>query len=133
MTICLAYAPTAPGDAALRHCVREAVERGCDVVVVNAAREWDDTTPVELTPDQVQRIDEVMTAAGVSWRWYDGPLGLTGGDEVITAAEDEQVDLVVIGVTDRSHVQKRIVSDTTKHVLLDAPCAVLAVRVDQEV
>ena len=126
MTICLAYAPTEPGRAALRHCVAEARATGCDVLVVNAARDWHDT-PAELDDDAVREVEEQLDGAGVTWRWHEGPHGLSGADEILTAVEEVDVTLVVIGVTDRSHVQKRIVSDTTKQVLLDASCAVLAV------
>ena len=131
MTICLAYAPTEPGRAALRHCVAEARATGCDVLVVNAARDWHDT-PAELDDDAVREVEEQLDGAGVTWRWHEVPHGLSGADEILTAVEEVDVTLVVIGVTDRSHVQKRIVSDTTKQVLLDASCAVLAVRADHE-
>ncbi|AKT50545.1 universal stress protein [Arsenicicoccus sp. oral taxon 190] len=130
MTICLAYAPTEPGRAALRHCAAEARATASEVVVVNATREWRDSIPVELTHEEAAHLTEVMTDAGVPWRWAQQTDGVTGADAIIGVAEDEDVSLVVIGITDRSHVEKRIVSDTTKQVLLDAPCAVLAVRAD---
>ena len=89
-------------------------------------------TPAELDDDAVREVEEQLDGAGVTWRWHEGPHGLSGADEILTAVEEVDVTLVVIGVTDRSHVQKRIVSDTTKQVLLDASCAVLAVRADHE-
>ncbi|WP_392468235.1 universal stress protein [Arsenicicoccus cauae] len=131
MTICLAYAPTEPGRAALRHCVAEARAMGCDVIVVNAARDWHDT-PAELDEEAVREVERQLDGAGIDWRWRQGEHGLRGADEILTAIEEADVTMVVIGVTDRSHVQKRIVSDTTKQVLLDAACAVLAVRAEHE-
>ncbi|WP_409484461.1 universal stress protein [Arsenicicoccus dermatophilus] len=128
MTICLAYAPTAPGRAALAYCAAEAAARGSEVLVVNVTRDRSDGAPVPLSADEAQEL-----AAGLgdlTWRLYDGPHGLSGADEVLTAVEEEHAELVVIGVTGRSHVQKRIVSNTTRQVLLDAPCDVLAVRAD---
>ena len=86
MTICLAYAPTEPGRAALRHCVAEARATGCDVLVVNAARDWHDT-PAELDDDAVREVEEQLDGAGVTWRWHEGPHGLSGADESLTAAE----------------------------------------------
>ena len=108
MTICLAYAPTEPGRAALRHCVAEARATGCDVLVVNAARDWHDT-PAELDDDAVREVEEQLDGAGVTWRWHEGPHGLSGADEILTAVEEVDVTLVVIGVTHRSHVLKRII------------------------
>lgn len=51
------------------------------------------------------------------------------GEVVHDVAKDFGADMIVIGVRNRSRVGKLLLGSATQEILLDAPCAVLAVPV----
>lgn len=131
MRIVLSYAASAPGHAALAAALDEAVRHDAEVIVVNSARADDGVTEVELPADELLQMDRSFAAAGITWRIMDSDPALFPGEAVVAIANEVAADLIVLGVTDRQHVEKRFVSRTTRDVLLDASCAVITVRGDK--
>ena len=49
-------------------------------------------------------------------------------EDLITVANETDADLIVIGLRRRTPVGKLILGSNAQRILLDAPCAVLAVK-----
>ena len=49
-------------------------------------------------------------------------------EDLISVAEEENADFIVIGLRRRSPVGKLILGSNAQRILLDAPCPVLAVK-----
>lgn len=130
MLILCAYAPTTPGRSALRAAIAEAELRGADVLVVNASRRTDGAVRSPFTLTEVHDLAVIFAESNVPWSVNTTGVELSAAEEILEAAEDHQVDLIVVGVTGRRHVEKHIVSSVTRDVLLYAPCPVLTVRAD---
>lgn len=130
MIILCAYAPTDIGRSALRRAIDEAERRGGEVLVVNASRANEDTVRTPFTLTEVHDLSVMFSESDVEWSVNTNGADLTAAEEILEAAEDHDVDLIVLGVTGRRHVEKRIVSTVTRDVLLYADCAVLTVRAD---
>ena len=54
--------------------------------------------------------------------------GLSAEEDIVKFAEDNGVDLIVVGVKRRSKVGKIIMGSTAQYVIIKAPCPVLSVK-----
>jgi nucleotide-binding universal stress UspA family protein len=54
--------------------------------------------------------------------------GLAPAEEILSVAAEVDADLIVIGVRRRSPLGKLVTGSTAQQILLDATCAVLAVK-----
>ncbi len=129
-TIVVGYVPKPEGDAALARAIDEAKLRGDTLVVVNSHRGG-----AEYDGDDSREDDEHMTAvrtrledAGVTFELRQLVRGFEPAEDLIGIAEGADAHLIVIGLRRRTPVGKLILGSNAQRVLLDAPCAVLAVK-----
>lgn len=114
-TIVLGYVPKPEGDAALARAVAEAQLRGSRLIVVNthATDEFDTT---------------VLDDSGIAYDVRSFGSDVDPADELVAIADDNDAELIVIGLRRRSPVGKLILGSSAQRILLDAGCAVLAVK-----
>lgn len=130
-TIVVGYIPSPEGVAALAAAKNEAVIRGANIVVVNTGHHGDYADPAFATAKDIEAIDKELTEAGIAHEVRQPTSGLSAAEELLAAAEWNHATLIVVGVRRRSPVGKLFMGSTSQHVLLDAPCAVLAVKAPQ--
>lgn len=129
-TVVVGYVPKAEGDAALGTAIDEAKLRGAKLVVVNSHRGGPDfdgaaARKAEAEMDAVRaRLDE----SGVSYDLRQLVRGYEPAEDLISIAEANAADLIVIGLRRRSPVGKLILGSNAQRILLDAHCPVLAVK-----
>lgn len=127
MSVVVGYVPTPEGDAALGTAIREAQARGTRLVVILSERGHrfgSEATELQAHADDVRRrLDETGLRHDVRLT----SRGRDVADDIIAAAEDD-CELIVIGLRRRSPVGKLILGSNAQRILLDAPCAVLAVK-----
>lgn len=128
MTIVVGYLPTAEGSAAVDHALRWARLTGDRLLVVNTGRNGDYSHPNFASAEDLDALEEELTQAGIDHEIRQPTTGQPAALEILGAALESDADLVVIGIRRRSPVGKLIAGSTAQHVLLDAPCAVLAVK-----
>ncbi|MBE7325167.1 universal stress protein [Nocardioides sp. Y6] len=127
MTVVVGYMPNEFGEAALAAGVREARRRGTRLLVVNATlgdTYVDDRfVGTSAVPALRERLDS-----------YDVPIefrqemGSGVSQLLVEAARDADAQVLVIGLRPRTPIGKMIMGSVAQRVLLDAPCAVLAVK-----
>ena len=54
--------------------------------------------------------------------------GLEAGEDLVQFAEENKIDLIVVGIRRRSRVQKLVFGSNAQYVILEAPCPVLTVK-----
>jgi nucleotide-binding universal stress UspA family protein len=54
--------------------------------------------------------------------------GLSAEEDIVKFAEDNSIDLIVVGVKRRSKVGKIIMGSTAQYVIIKAPCPVLTIK-----
>ena len=129
-TVVVGYVPKPEGDAALSKAIDEAKLRGTKLVVVNSHRggqefDGDAALKAEKDMDAVRaRLDE----AGVSYDLRQLVRGFEPAEDLISSAEANGAELIVIGLRRRSPVGKLILGSNAQRILLDAHCPVLAVK-----
>lgn len=130
MAVVVGYVPTNEGRAALDRALEECRLRGESLVVIHSDRSGpslgrpaggDDDAHLEELRQELSGNDVEVEVRGLS-------RGNEPAEDLIAVAEEVGADLIVIGLRRRTPVGKLILGSNAQRVLLDAPCAVLAVK-----
>lgn len=130
MTIVVGFVPTKEGRAALARAVEEARLRQSKLVVINSnrgGRDYDDDTS-QTAEAELQRVTDELSGDGLELEVRQLVRGNEPAEDLIAVANDTGADLIVIGLRRRTPVGKLILGSNAQRILLDAPCAVLAVK-----
>jgi nucleotide-binding universal stress UspA family protein len=129
-TIVVGYVPKPEGDTALERAIEEAKLRGSKLVVVNSHRGGRDYDAEDSAKDDQQMSDvkRRLEESGVEFDLRQLVRGFEPAEDLISIAEANDADLIVIGLRRRSPVGKLILGSNAQRILLDAHCAVLAVK-----
>ncbi|WP_068401746.1 universal stress protein [Kribbia dieselivorans] len=130
MTIIVGYLATPEGKAALERAISEAELRKSKLIVVNSARGGSSFTGEDAvkSEEELKKVEERLGAAGIEFEVRQLVRGNDPSDDLIDIAEEVGGDLIVIGLRRRSPVGKLILGSNAQRILLDANCAVLAVK-----
>ncbi len=130
MTIVVGFVPTKEGRAALNRAVEEARGRRTRLVVINSnrgGRDFDDEAN-RAAEAELQGVTDDLTGDGVEVEVRQLVRGNEPAEDLISVAAETDADLIVIGLRRRTPVGKLILGSNAQRILLDAPCAVLAVK-----
>ena len=84
--------------------------------------------PSFAKPEDMEAIEKELSEAGLQHEVLQPTSGLSAAEEILRIVADRDADLLVIGLRRRSPVGKLFLGSTAQQILLDAPCAVLAVK-----
>jgi nucleotide-binding universal stress UspA family protein len=130
VTIVVGFVPTKEGRAALARAVEEASLRRSKLVVINSnrgGRDYDDDTS-QAAEAELQRVTDELSGVGLELEVRQLVRGNEPAEDLISVANDTDAELIVIGLRRRTPVGKLILGSNAQRILLDAPCAVLAVK-----
>jgi len=133
-TIVVGYVPRPEGRAALHRATEEARLRNARLVVVSSQRgtrpfRSDDGADPE---QQLQEVRDKLEEAGIEYDIRQLHRGMDPADDLVAVAAEVDAECIVIGLRRRTPVGKLILGSNAQHVLLDAPCPVLAVKAAEE-
>ncbi len=130
MTIVVGFVPTKEGRAALTRAVEEARMRRARLVVINSnrgGRDFDEDA-TKAAEAELQRVNDELDGEGLELEVRQLVRGNEPAEDLISVANETDADLIVIGLRRRTPVGKLILGSNAQRILLDAPCAVLAVK-----
>ncbi len=130
VTIVVGFVPTKEGRAALSRAVEEARGRRTRLVVINSnrgGRDYDDEAG-RAAEAELQGVTDDLTGEGLEVEVRQLVRGNEPAEDLIAVAGETDADLIVIGLRRRTPVGKLILGSNAQRILLDAPCAVLAVK-----
>lgn len=129
-TIVVGYTDTPEGDAALARAIEECRLRGGRLEVVHSRREGHerDAQEIQRYVEKLEAIDRQLDDAGVEHTVHDYIQGNTPSEDIIECARRTAADLIVIGLRHRTKTGKYLLGSVAQDVLLDAGCAVIAVK-----
>ena len=128
--VVVGYVPKPEGEAAVDQGIAEARLRGVELIVVNShrgGREYDDDTSTRTEQD-LSALETKLKESGLPYDVRQLVRGFEPAEDLISVAEANDADLIVIGLRRRSPVGKLILGSNAQRILLDAHCAVLAVK-----
>lgn len=132
MSVVVAHQHSATGEIALLEGAREARLRQTDLVVINVVESLDLDSREALVASLTDEIREKLQAADlvdVNWKVH---LGVEADDVaglIISLAEQDKADVLVIGARKRSPLGKFLLGSTVQSIILNAPMPVLVVKV----
>ncbi|HET8594777.1 MAG TPA: universal stress protein [Intrasporangium sp.] len=132
MAIVVGYVATKEGRAALKRAAEECVLRKTKLVVISSHRGGRDFDATEATRFEAElaRVQHLLEEKGLDHEVRQLVRGNDPAEDLISVAEDEKADFIVIGLRRRSPVGKLILGSNAQRILLDASCPVLAVKAD---
>ena len=133
MSIVVGYVATKEGKAALRAASAEARLRNARLVVINSNRGGKDLDREEAAryEAELDAVRQTLSDAGVEHEVRQLVRGVEPAEDLVKVAEETSAELIVIGLRRRTPVGKLILGSNAQRILLDAPCAVLAVKADE--
>lgn len=132
-TVVVGYVAKPEGDAALSKAIDEAKLRGIKLVVVNSHRggqEFDGAAALKAE-EEMNAVRARLEESGLDYDLRQLVRGFEPAEDLISIAEANSADLIVIGLRRRSPVGKLILGSNAQRILLDAPCPVLAVKAEE--
>jgi nucleotide-binding universal stress UspA family protein len=130
MTVVVGYVPTPQGESAVAHAVTQAQSLRLRLVVVNSSRGDSAVDPGYAQDRDIARLREILNSRGMDgkYEFVQHVRGEDAAEEVLTAAQEYDAKLIVIGIRRRSPVSKFILGSTAQRILMEANCPVLAVK-----
>lgn len=131
-TVVVGYVPKPEGEAALMKAIEEARLRGLKLVVVSSHRggqDYDATAQDQAKADLAE-VEGRLDASGLEYDVRQLVRGFEPAEDLISIAEANSAELLVIGLRRRTPVGKLILGSNAQRILLDAHCPVLAVKAD---
>ena len=130
MTVVVGYVAKPEGEAALVKAIEEAKLRGTKLVVVNSHRGGQefDADAAKQAETEMNAVRARLDEAGVPYDLRQLVRGFEPAEDLISIAEANSAQLIVIGLRRRSPVGKLILGSNAQRILLDAHCPVLAVK-----
>lgn len=130
MAIIVGYIPTREGRAALNAARTEALLRKTRLIVVNSHRGGRDFDAGEARrfEDELDIVRESLDVAGIEHEVRALERGNEPAEDLIDVASEAEADLIVIGLRRRTPIGKLILGSNAQRILLEAQCAVLAVK-----
>jgi nucleotide-binding universal stress UspA family protein len=128
MTVLLAYIRTPEGDAALAAAIEQARFRSTDALVVTVTRPLEDVGSEFSAEQSLDAVVSRFAESGVSAAVRQLPGTSDTADAILAVVAEVAPELVVIGLRRRSAVGKFVAGSTSQRILLEADCAVLAVK-----
>ena len=127
MTVVVGYIPDQFGEAALTAGIEEAERRGTGLVVVNATKGDALVDRRYVGEEGLAGLEERLAGLDLTHEVRQA-IGPDVAEEILRVAADTDAAVVVIGLRHRTPVGKMIMGSVAQQVLLDAHCAVLAVK-----
>jgi len=130
LRILIGYVDSPEGEAALARGVEEARLRGASLLVVHSMRGGtrDEAREALHYREELARVQADLEASGIDFEVRELVLGHSPSEDLVAVAEEEQVDLIVIGLRRRSPVGKLVLGSNAQDILLRAEAPVLAVK-----
>lgn len=84
---------------------------------------------LEMEKELEAKVSEQIKSGSVKYNAQLLLTSLESGEKLIKFAEEEEIDLIFLGIKKRSKVGKLLFGSTAQYVILQAPCPVITVKV----
>lgn len=71
---------------------------------------------------------QFVTEKGILWETQQSARGLSPGEDLVTFAEDNDIDQIFVGIRKKSRTQKILLGSNAQYIILKAPCPVVTVN-----
>lgn len=125
--IVIGYTADQFGDAALEQGISEAKLRRTGLLVINSTSGESYVDSRFAGGSQVRDVRARLEECGVEFELRQ-PVGVDAADELLTAMDRPDAELLVVGIRHRSPVGKLLLGSVAQKLILECPKPVLAVK-----
>lgn len=130
MKILVGYNDTASAGTALSLAREYAGSLGAKVFIITSMEGGDSETLEEIrtAEKQLEKARAFMEEKGIECETHQVVHGKSPGEDIVWYAEDNEIDLVFVGIEKKSKTQKLLLGSNAQYVILKAPCPVMTVK-----
>lgn len=130
MQIAVGFIRSDEGRAALEAARAEATLRGATLLVIHSMKggERQEAEIAHEHDEALAAVESQLTDDGIDFEIKRYARGASPAEDLLQAARDFDVDLLVIGIRRRSPVGKLLLGSNAQDIILQADCPVLAVK-----
>ena len=101
-----------------------------DVLIINSLEQGPDLKKedIDRAESKLERLRAPFKADGISCETQAVVSVQSPGEDLVRFVKENDIDEIIIGVRRRSKVGKLVFGSTAQYVILEAPCAVVAVK-----
>lgn len=125
--IVVGYSADPFGRAAVEHGIEEAERRDTGLLVINATAGDAYVDARFARSGEVHDVEAHLQDSGVPFEIRQ-PVGVDATEELLTAMDSPDAELLVIGIRHRNPVGKLLLGSVAQRLLLECPKPVLAVK-----
>lgn len=125
--IVVGYSADPFGRAAVEHGIEEAKRRDTGLLVINATAGDAHVDARFARSGEVHDVEAHLQDSGVPFEIRQ-PVGVDATEELLTAMDSPDAELLVIGIRHRNPVGKLLLGSVAQRLLLECPKPVLAVK-----
>jgi nucleotide-binding universal stress UspA family protein len=130
MKILVGYDGTKAADQAMILALKHAEAFNAEVLLITSLEQSPTLKKVDIdkAESKLEKLKEPFSAAGIPCEARTNVSYQTPGEDLVSLAEKNDIDQIIIGVKNRSKVGKLILGSNAHVIIMTAPCPVLAVR-----
>jgi nucleotide-binding universal stress UspA family protein len=132
MKIVVGYVLTDEGKAALEWAIEESRRHGTHLVVVHSIRGGGSPEAEEeevlAYREELNQIERRLAAEGIPHTVRRLIRGMTPAEDLVKVVEEEEADMMVIGLRRRSRTGKLLMGSDAMEILLQSECPVVGVK-----
>jgi len=130
MKILVAYAGTKESQLAMELAKTHARYFDAEILLVSSSEGGKGEDPEEISKMTI-RLEEIKTALkqdGIPCEVNQLARGLSPGEDVVYFADENNVDLIYVGIQKKSRTSKLLLGSTAQYIILKASCPVISVK-----
>ena len=130
MKILVAYKNTKESQLALDLAKTHSRYFDAEILLVSSSEGGKGEDPEEISKMTI-RLEEIKTAfnqEGIPCEVTQLARGLSPGEDIVIYAEENNVDMIYVGIQKKSRTSKLLLGSTAQYIILKAPCPVISVK-----
>ena len=130
MKILVAFHDTEVSRAALQLAREHARIFNAKVFIITSMEGGDEETAEDIKKAEaaLQKAAQFMAEENVECETHQVVHGKSPGEDIVWFAQDNQIDLIFVGIEKKSKAQKLLLGSTAQYVILKSPCPVTTVK-----
>ena len=130
MKIMVAYADTKESQLALELAKTHSRSFNAGILLVSSSEGGKSEDPEEISKMTIllEEIESDLTREGFSCEVTQLARGLSPGEDIVSFADENNVDLIYVGIQKKSRTSKLLLGSTAQYIILKASCPVISVK-----
>lgn len=83
---------------------------------------------ISKTTRNLEYAEQFLKEKGIVCETFQLARGMSPGEDVVSFAEEHEIDQIFVGVEKKSRTQKILLGSTAQYIILKAPCPVVSVN-----